>query len=279
MPTEVRYSRGTTEFPEDAFVFLPRGRAEGRFGVIDGVSSPYPFGTQPPLYERMTSGQLVVSCLLDTTAHEPLRDAAANANWKVRDTLARAGFNTDDPGFLPGCSFVLGDIREKKNGQLIQAGDCMAVWEQMDGHVKWTPNPVLSGSLLVRAERERLTRKLGDRAAALRKSYETIIPKLNRKLRNRPGPGGHAFLDGNPAFLDHVRLFALPPLRRIVMITDGMIREEDSGRKNFGPWFLDLYDKGGFDGLLAARRSEEQKENEPGSRKHKEATLVCWEPM
>ena len=277
MPTEIRYSRGTSQYPEDLPIFFPAGSKEGLFGVADGVSGLW-FG-QPPLFGGKTGGQIASSALVAACAAERSAEAAIpKANRRLRTNARKTGLNLLWSETLPAAAFTLADIKDQT---LWQAGDCMAVWETVRGSVSFTPNPMLAYERWVLGLRDELVAKDGDRKRAMQKFFGETLVQTRRQCVNTSDALGYAVLNGQPQFLEHVRRYLLPSienLRRILLFTDGLVTVEDTARPDFGEWILDLYDHGGFEAILARTREEKSLVAAKSHELHAETTLVVWEP-
>ena len=277
MPTEIRYSRGTTQYPEDLPIFFPAGSKGGFFGVADGVSGLW-FG-QPPLFNGKTGGQIVSSALVSACATERSAERAISvANQRMRANARKTGLSLLRSETLPAGAFTLADIKDQT---LWQAGDSLAVWETWRGTISFTETPMLKYTRWVLALRDELVEKYGDRERAMREFFGETLVHARRQCVNTHDTLGYAVLNGQPKFLQLVRQYLLPApenLRRILLFTDGLVTTEDTARPDFGEWILDLYDHGGFEAILAGTRDEENRVASKSHELHAEATLVVWEP-
>ena len=281
MPTEIQYRRGTSHFSEDLPIFFPFGSKLGRFGAADGVTGIYTSEEGPIFYDERTGAQLASATLLTACAAAPfgmpIETIIENSNAAMADFVRRAGLNSVQSEFLPAVGFVLADIAQQR---LAQTGDCLAVWQTKSGHIRCTPNPMLEYEREMQRQRDRLIEKhSSDQAAAMQEFFASVVTRARRENINREG--GYAILNGQPELYPCIRWYKLPSpdeLSLILLFTDGLVTVEDTARPDFGEWFLSLYERGGFDAILASTRKEEDRVKKRSHEHHAEATLVVWEP-
>ncbi len=165
------YDRGTAGIPEDGmWNGLPY------VGVWDGRSAPFNDEHPPRLFgDGLTGGQMAGKIIFDnfTTYLDgclSIRDVAIMANARICNAWEQAELSLDDGSDLGGAMFAFAKIGN--DVEILQGGDCYAVWQKKDGTIGITHNAFLPIEKEIRAKIEELMVETGgNRKEMLRKFY------------------------------------------------------------------------------------------------------------
>src|SRR3989344_948567 len=134
---QVLFDQGSAKGAEDNLIFQP----PSYYGVLDGLSGVYLPRDGPRMFGRRTGGQLVssvVSIAFAVYQHRELVEILRAINVSVVDTFQKAGIPLD-AAFLPGTCFAVCQVGDE-HLEILQGGDCFAVWQFKDGTIGATLN-------------------------------------------------------------------------------------------------------------------------------------------
>jgi hypothetical protein len=271
------YSQGTAEKREDGLILNPPF-----FGIIDGFSAPY-IPREQKLFENLSGGEMVRKIVLEAfysaNDKEALEKIVSKANSKIGEFQIKEGIPLDRPDLLAGCSFVFAKIKKKKI-EIIQGGDCLAVWKYKDGKIGATKNYAfehVSRNLKIIAD---LMRKhKGDR----RKMWVDFVPILTkmrqRDINNPKIETGFAVLNGQTNLNECWQKIEIPikNLEIMLLFSDGLIPfpyEETVNENELAKKTIALYKKKGLDGLLQRKRKIDKKQEKKSYIAQDEATAI-----
>jgi len=152
--------RKDREFIEDrSFCNL----SSGIFAAIDGFSAPYSDQNPPLLFNGLSGGEMVsnivVSTLAWATSNSILENLVIKTNEAIKIEQTNYGIRLNDAGSLAGASAIIGKIGNDQI-EIIQAGDCYAVWSFNGGPIAFTKNKIYETDLQAREQKAVLNGQL-----------------------------------------------------------------------------------------------------------------------
>ena len=234
------YDAGTAAFSEDRIILsLPF------VGVADGVSGLYLPEESPTLFNGRTGGQMAADYLAKAITSAPLGSTTEEifnlANTFIHQEQAPYGFyGRGEIECLAGTTLALAKI-DTEEIEILQCGDCMALWVTSNGKVEMTPNQVFSHEMEMRTRIVELMRKHGNDR---NKMWQRLV------LRRQD-------------------------IALLLLFTDGLVYPEESGDEDLGQRILVLYRGGGLDAILAETRRREERERDTSHIDHAEASGVA----
>jgi len=270
---ETLYDKGTTEIVEDRVIFCPPF-----FGVADGVSGLYLPSEGPRLFDGLSGGAMAAETLFNT-----IRFASSSLSLSKVIAFANRNINKKqkeiDLAYLAGAVFSIAKIKNKRI-EILQCGNCFALWETISGVVGITENQTFRhDSKALRIIAKLMKKHHGNRNAMWREFFP-ILAKMKRHDINRPG--GYGILNGEisaPNFFTNFFLHR-KEIKILLLFSNGLINYLDSqpGEKS---WLLarkilaDYKKNGGLNAILEKRRKEEEKEKKFSHIDHAEASAVA----
>lgn len=256
------YDQGTADHQEDGFgVHFP-------FLVIaDGLSAPYSPGRPPVLSEGMSGGEMVRETILrmlySSTRNSSLERIILHANEIVGEIQRNRGIPLDNAGLLAGAAFVFARIGTETI-EIIQGGDCLAVWSYDSGRFGATRNqayPHCSANLKIIATL--MQKQNGNRG----KMWEDFLPILSDRrqmdMNNQMSVSGFAVLNGQPTITKCWQKLEIPVagLRLLLLFTDGLLTpyDESANEMSMAQRLIADYQELGLEGMLGKKRLEESK--------------------
>ena len=277
---EYLYHRGTTIICEDGFWPYPP-----IVGVWDGFSAPYCQTRPPHLFEgSKTGGRVAKDAILNALANHResdagIEDIVRQANASMRVVWDTAGIPLSDASQLGGATFVLAHIQPAEilcPVEILQGGDCYAVWVEKSGEVGITPNLVRPYELNLR---KRIAELMNFTDGNRQKMWELFYPALCASRQTGTNTkDGYAVLNGQPAVSNWWRKVTLPAaeLSLLLLFSDGLVpfREtEDEAR--LAQTVVNLYRNGGLHEILAWTRCIEEEEANRFHQTFAEATALA----
>ncbi len=243
MKVSFLYDQGSAPYREDG-LFL----AEPLFGVLDGVSAPYALAGPARKFQGMSGGEFVARTVEQCFVYlrspknpSALRDLVLEVNQEVRRQQQAAGvpFNA---GELAGAAFAVARVGGGYV-EVVQAGDCFALWAMKDGSVGITRNQVRAHDTVMNAEIEHIQRKVAselfgvvleeatpeERSQIRGEMWNRFSPRLKEARRqdvNSPAsPRGYGFMNGDPRLKEMMVFLTIPrsELRALLLFSDGMV--------------------------------------------------------
>ena len=279
MKVNVLYDQGSAQIIEDGIIFQP----PYCFGVTDGISGVYLPDEGPELFHGMTGGQFashVISYIFGCTrlARRSLEGILQRANNLIREKIKVHNLSLDESGLLPSAAFVVVSLT-RKNINILQAGDSLAVWQMEDGSLGATSNKTYSYEKeLLRIIAELMKKHKENR----RKMWEEFRPILIKKRRANVNTkqGGFALLNGQPEFERFWQKFILPreKVKILILFSDGLIPFEWT-QQEFGMAgeIIRLYKRGGLYSILKASRQIAGQKRSSSHEDYPEATAIAVE--
>lgn len=274
MRIEMLYDAGTAAFSEDRIILsLPF------VGVADGVSGLYLPEESPTLFNGRTGGQMAADYLAKAITSAPLGSTTEEifnlANTFIHQEQAPYGFyGRGEIECLAGTTLALAKI-DTEEIEILQCGDCMALWVTSNGKVEMTPNQVFSHEMEMRTRIVELMRKHGNDRNKMWQEFTPILATMRRQRVNRPG--GYGLLNGQREAQEMWQRLVLrrQDIALLLLFTDGLVYPEESGDEDLGQRILVLYRGGGLDAILAETRRREERERDTSHIDHAEASGVA----
>lgn len=285
------YDQGSASVREDGF-FL----GQGFYGVLDGVSAPFNRENPPrKFYEALTGGE-VVSRLVEGVMHQEkagslpvnypktdldFRDVIRYLNQVLRSNFNDLGLPMDHAEELPGATFAMAQIGQEKL-EIVQAGDCFALWVLRDGQMGITKNQVRLydfelNNVILEIERKIAREQFGialedatkEQTDKIRSEMWVQFYPINRETRaqdiNNPlSRRCFGLLNGQEA-LEKVWFYKAIPrsgVESLLLFSDGMVPWEVMKGKTDDEVAQTVYadyKKGGLPYLLAVARGIEKR--------------------
>lgn len=280
--------QGSAKAREDGyFVALPF------VGVLDGVSEPY---NRDHLQVKFRDGKLtggeVVSRIVEEFFKEQsinqnssdldLRRSILEANKLVASELQDYGFSLHSPETLPGAAFAIVKISKDKV-EVVQAGDCFALWAAKDIDISITPMQTReleaeadrdAGEIQRRVAQEKYNLELEkvnssqmeEIRAEMWLEYFPIWRETKRRYVNNPSnPHGHGLLNGQAALKEmwFYKVLERDNLETLLLFSDGLTPPweimKDKSDIELARTIYASYKKGGLKGLLQDTRAIENR--------------------
>ena len=252
-------------------------------GVMDGVSEPY-YKNRPQVKfrdERLTGGEVIsritegffIQQSIGKDALDlDLRDLVLGANKLVKEEFEAHGFSLDRPERLAGATFAIAKMGEIKV-ELVQAGDCFALWVTTGGEIGITPNQVRQHDTEYNDLIEKIQRRIAKEKYNL--ELEKVISSQSREIReemwlefnsiwekgrardvnNPSSPSGYGLLNGQAKLKEMLfhKIIQRDNLNTLLLFTDGIVPWETMKDKNdieIARTVYATYEKGGLPELL-----------------------------
>ena len=271
------YDQGDATIVEDQVIFsLPF------VGVADGVSGLYLPDRGPRLFDGLSGGQMVVDALHSVAqrsyAKQSLEQIVIWANERVRRAQHSAGVPLDRSDLLAGASFALAKIGDEEI-EIIQAGDCFALWRMYGGEYQMTSNQVFLHDMETRGIIARLMQKHAGDKQKVWEEFGTTLSRMRRERVNKKVSKSYGLLNGQHTLKDCWQVFTLSrkDVARVMLFTDGLIYYPESGDGALAWKVLELYQKGGLENILLQTRMQEDLQEGEIHIRHSEATAVAVE--
>jgi hypothetical protein len=221
--------------------------------------------------------KIVLETFYSANKKEALEKIALKANSKIGEFQLKEGIPINRPDLLAGCSFVFVKIKKKKI-EIIQGGDCLAVWKYKDGKFGATRNYAfrhVSRNLKIIANFMR--KHKGDR----KKMWIDFVPILaemrRRDINNPKIETGFAVLNGQTKLKECWQKIEIPieNLEIMLLFSDGLIPYGETANENeLAKKTIALYKKKGLDGLLQRKRKIDKKQEKKSYIAQDEATAI-----
>lgn len=213
-----------------------------------------------PSGAEISGAQLVGSRVLEAfrcPGDLTLADVLRQANNTVASDAHQHGISIERPDDLPAMDFAAAEV-DRKVTTVNHAGDCGAVWRLRSGHINGTPNQCLEFDRRVQPKFQAIKNSKGMGAA-----WNEIEPDFRQArldLTNfNMARGGYATLNGQPNLpkcwtrVEFTIGDDPSSIKVLILFTDGLIEGADrTNREQVARHVLDLYDRGGLSGILAA---------------------------
>jgi len=267
------YDKGTAEQIEDGLIINPPF-----FGVVDGTSEPGRFIGKGLSFGKMSSGEMVRKIILGTfysaKSNESLERITLQVNRKIRNLWCNCKISLNRSDLIAGAAFSFIKIGPKKIN-ILQGGDCFALWMNASGKIGITKNQVyLHGFETQKIIAELMKKYKGNR----KKMWENFYKPLGQfRLRdiNKTIETGYALLNGQPSLRKCWQKIDIPvsDLKFLLIFTDGFVpfkKEEELAKE-----IVKLYGRGGLDYILKKKREFEKATEKKSYRVYDEATAIA----
>lgn len=269
------FNPGTAKTIEDKFI-----AQSPFFGVLDGLSGLYDPAIGPTLFDGKSGGQKVVEIIENAFSlakeSDDLEDILKKANAAVRNFCISNNIPLDRADLLPGATFAFAKVGVDKV-EIIQGGDCFAVWEKMNGEIGATPNHNFSDEEeKINILNDTIKRNNGDRNIGF-KEYMPIATRLKIERVNKDQEKKSVVLNGQTEGerLWYRNTFPRGELKNLLLFTDGMVEFEESRDDiELAKIVLGTYHHGGLEGMLRRIRNIERSRTTTTHIAEAEATAV-----
>lgn len=273
---EALYDQGTAKHQEDGFVVNPPF-----FSVVDAFSPPYvPDASALPRHGNEASKgeitrQLILEKLYSAHPSSALGAIILRANERIALFQNPSLIRTD---LLAAACFVFVKIG-KETIEIIQGGDCLAVWRYNSGEYGATKNQAYPH---VSANLQTITALMEKNNDDRTKMWQEFLPILSsRRLRDINNPdieSGYAVLNGQPAIARCWQRLEIPRnrLELMILFSNGLLKPYDESvyEIRMARRIIRDYEYGRLSRLLERKRQEEK--NKQGSHiDHEEVTAVA----
>lgn len=273
------YNQGSSFRREDGHRVI----SDSIFFVLDGVSEPYSPRSPQRLISDLSGGELVSRLAEDWTGWDKadyLPVLAGKLNEHIKKCLSNVGF-VHTPGKLPGATFAFAKT-DTEVVEILQAGDCFALWETVAGKIHITKNQVRLHDLKMNETILRLQREISLELFCIELEKTTnmqherirtemwdrfcpILEEARETNTNNPdNPKGYGLLNGQPELKRMWFRTTLPlkSVKTLLLFSDGMVPwnlMKDKTDKEVAQIVIDTYQRGGLAKMLLwARGLEEQ---------------------
>lgn len=267
------YDKGTAEQIEDGLIINPPF-----FGVVDGTSEPSHFIGKGLSFGKMSSGEMVRKIILGTfysaKSNESLERITLQVNRKIRNLWCNCKIPLNRSDLITGAAFSFIKIGPKKIN-ILQGGDCFALWMNASGKAGITKNQVY----LHEFETQKIIAELMKKYKGNRKKmWENFYKPLGQfRLRdiNKTIETGYALLNGQLSLRKCWQKIDIPVsgLKFLLLFTDGFVpfkKEEELAKE-----IVKLYGRGGLDYILKKKREFEKATEKKSYRVYDEATAIA----
>jgi len=270
---EAIYDKGTAEELEDGLIINPPF-----FGVIDGTSEPAHFIGKGISFGKLSSGEMVRKLILETfyqaKSNDSLEKVILQANNKLKTLWHNLKIPLNRSDLIAGAVFALAKIGPKKV-EIIQGGDCLALWVTASGKIGITKNQafwhVLEAQKIIA---ELMKKHKGNRKKMWQEFYKPLcqlrLRDINQKIKT-----GFAILNSQLSLKKCWQKIEIPikKLKFLLLFSDGLIplKKEEKLAKEV----VKLYQKGGLNYILQKKRECEKATEEIRYRVFDEATAIA----
>jgi len=276
MKVNFLHDQGTADASEDGLIFYP----PRLFGVTDGVSGVYLPEEDPKLFDGKTGGQLTsqticafVFDMFDKDLATPLK----HANIKLSEYIIANHVNVEDSAFAPGACFVVARI-DNEEIEIIQGGDCMAVWEYRNGEVMGIAHQNYQYEQFLLDTIEELMKKHNGDKSKMWAEFRPILIEKRRAYYNKPD--GICILNGQPTFAEFWQqgMIGRISLKTLLLFSDGFVdflwTESADG---LATRVMDYYRQGGLQSVLSETREWADQKISKTHEDYQEATAIAIE--
>ena len=273
---ETLYSQGTAEHREDGFFVNPPF-----FGVVDGFSSPYHYKMKQIRFGGFSGGEMVRQVILKTFYNAKpdfsLKEIILRANQGIGAIQTTRGIPIDHADRLAGASFVFTKVKTETI-EIIQGGDCLAVWLYASGEIGATKNQAyqhVSKNLVIIAE---LMDKHNHDRKEMWIEFYPILSRQRQQDINQKTEAGYAILSGQPSLEECWLKVEIPVerLKLLLLFTDGFVPYSETAEEmKMAKRLITDYEKWGLDGILKRKRQKDKREEEKSYIAQDEATAIA----
>lgn len=277
MRVKMIYDQGCTSYGEDALILQPPF-----FGVVDGVSGSYYPEDGPTLFNGKTGGQLASFTIGQSFAQalpeSLLEEVLIIANQKLFNWNLAHDLPINESELLPSASFCVSRVVSGQPTEVIQGGDCLAVWQKKNGTIGSTPNQAFRHEkVLINDTKKWLKKFNGDR----NKMWRKHLPFFNKARRQHVNTiSGYSSINGQPDFFKFWQkyIFESGELALLILFSDGFVPFFwTKNPHHLAARVLGLYHSGELAGILRNTRNYENKTKKLSYEDHYEASALAIE--
>lgn len=278
MKTQALYDQGSARIPEDGMIFNP----PFFYGVTDGISGLYLPHEGPRIFSGRTGGQFAshaISLAFESASFgESIKTILQKANAMIWRMCQLKELLIKETESLPSAAFAVASI-DDKGVEILQAADCLAVWQMKDGSIGGTPNLAFAYEERLLSTIARLMKKHRGNRQKMWEEFHPITTKERRANINTP-QGGFALLNGQPESEDYWQKFTLERagVELLILFSDGLVPFEwTRDEKEMGEQVITIYRQGGLHSALNATRAIAEQKKSSSHEDYAEATAVAIE--
>lgn len=269
------YDKGTVKNIEDGLVINPPF-----YGVIDGTSEPKYFIGRGISFDGLSSGEKVRQIILETfyaaKNNESLEKIILRSNEKLKNLWRKRKISLDHSDLIAGAAFVFVKINSQKI-EIIQGGDCFALWVSKSGKVGITKNQVYLHGLEAEKIIAELMKKHGGNRKKMWLEFYKPLCQLRLRDNNKKTKTGFAILNGQPSLKKCWQKIKIPvkELKFLLLFSDGFVpfKKDNQMAKET----VKFYQKGGLNCILKNKRKYEKRTEKKSYRVFDEATAIAIE--
>lgn len=214
------YVPGSGKFIEDGHICSP----PHYYGVFDGISGVYLPHEGPKSIHGQTGGQFAVHTLCHVFMGAPISyspyEILTNANAYLAQEAQVSGLNLTETEFLPSAAFVVAKVSDDQ-AEIIQGGDCLAVWETENGFRGATVNKAYSYEKNLLEIIARLMKKHGGDRKKMWCEFAPILWQQRRQHINVEN--SFALFNGQFNFTKCWQVYKIKKLKTLILFSDGLV--------------------------------------------------------
>ena len=257
---ETLLDRGDSKYLENGVCVKEDGHST-ILAVCDSFSKPYDDKNNPiVLFGGLSSGEIVKNIFYRAIEKSHIKDSLLSivkeADNQIKEFQKRAGFPFRSDS-LAGLVFAIAKISQEKI-EIIQGGDCIALWKNKNGSIEFTPNIVLAASKFVRKAFSDLLQECnGDRNAA-RAKFTPILMGERMQGVNQNHKTAYPIMNGQLNIkLCFQKTIDTNNVKTLILFADGLIPFQWLENKTRMKELVKNIEKGGLDYQLQITRKEQ----------------------
>lgn len=276
------YDQGAADYREDICI-----ARYPFYGIVDGFSEPHSHLKPALLFNGMSGGEMIAeiswNVFNDVSPHLSPKEIVPLINILIEKILNKQqGITVSNAGAIPGASFILAKISEKKV-ELVQAGDCLAVWQLGSGEIGFTKNQAYAHVNRNLRIINKILDRNGNNWDEMWVEFSPILSQRRQKDINNPkSANGYAVLNGQPDMTKCWQAQEIPvqTLRRMILFSDGFIHYHDTSDEKIAGLAESLLfysQKLELAEMLAIKRIKEAKDAKTSFIAYDEASVILLE--
>lgn len=295
MRVQYLYDQGSSKHWEDGLVVK-----NPFFGVIDATSAPFSAKNPAMSFEGLTGGEMVARTIeksfLPVRHSLDLTTMISSANKEVTSALVPFGLKDAPVDRLPGACFAFAKI-DADEIELVQAGDCYAIWENNSGGIGLFRNQVRQHDTEMNAKIEEIMTEVAremkinlkncsakEKNRVRQEMWNRFFPILSAARRmaiNNPrNTSGYGLLNGRPEIsrMWQGGTIFRKRIKFLLLCTDGMIPWKTAralSDRKIARSLCQLFEEGGLAKILLTARTVENTSREKAYTDFAEATAIA----
>src|SRR3990167_5556168 len=195
---ETLLDRGDSKYLENGVCVKEDGHST-ILAVCDSFSKPYDDKNNPiVLFGGLSSGEIVKNIFYRAIEKSHIKDSLLSivkeADNQIKEFQKRAGFPFRSDS-LAGLVFAIAKISQEKI-EIIQGGDCIALWKNKNGSIEFTKNSAMKASLFLKKEFSNLLQKHNYNRDKARAKFTSILMKEKMENINQNHAKGYPVMNG-----------------------------------------------------------------------------------